>query len=310
MDDKTLRQLRELNFGKATDPNFKSVFVLDLPDPGSYSYLEYRDKYNCEHPIKGGCLSCEENNINPVGNEYSNSLVNYSLRSIAHGATSYDLFQANNMEIPTDWHPETRVMFIFDNPSSINHRDPNRYHKSVQGYPKWFVKNWYWVMPNLNQPEYPEHFEFRKYEQFVFSVMHTFKLSEVYITNCIKCGLGSEDLKGFENSSKYNPMCAENCMTNFLEKEIEIFKPNIIFAMGVNVYYWLTMYNYGSPAITIQKKWESIFIVQLLHPGPQNQLHYTPEKYKKMQFMMIAASLFKAGVISQDELRELYRKYI
>lgn len=309
MDNETIRQLKELNFGKADDSNFKSVYVLDHPDPGSYSYAEYKEKYNCEHPVEGGCLSCEENNINPVGNEYSNILVNYSLRSITHGATSYDLFQANNVEVPTDWHPETRVMFIFDNPSSINYRDPTWYHKQVQDYPKWLVKNWYWVTPNLNRPKYPEYFDFRRYEQFVFSVMHTFKLSEVYITNCMKCGLHSEDLKGFENTSKYNPKCVENCISNFLEKEIEIFKPTIIFAMGGNVYYWLTSYSYGTSATTLQKK-KNTFIVQLLHPGPTNRLQYTPDKYKKMQFTMIAASLFKAGVLSQDELRELYREYI
>ena len=220
-----LDKLRKLNFEK--------LISIDTPDVSSYSFDDYR-KNGFEHkPITGYCVSCENQGCNFGKDDES-----FQLTNISHGAHSSDFFQAlkSSGDIK-GWHNQP-VMFVYESPSL----DYGIYKKVVfQGLRKRPSKDWYWIHEEGEILSYPERFKGGEYGDFVLSAIQTFRLSNVYITNLVKCGLNNREGK-FKGLASFRNETIGNCYEQFLEKEISIFKPEVIFAVGSGVEDWLTWF--------------------------------------------------------------------
>lgn len=169
-------EIRKLNFSK--------LISVGIPDVTTYSYDEYRSN-GCKHtPIKGYCISCEEQGCNSSKDDDS-----YKLTNISHGTHSSDFFRAINMGQDTsDWHHEP-IIFIYESPSL----DYGIYKEvPYNGYEKRPSKDWYWIDRDPNFVTYPDLFKGGEYGGFVLSAITTFKLANVYITNLVKCGLNNK----------------------------------------------------------------------------------------------------------------------
>lgn len=122
--------------------------------------------------------------------------------------------------------------------------------------------------------------------------MFTFKLSNVYITNLVKCGLNNDE-GGFKGIKSFHEDTIKQCYSRFLEKEISIVKPRIVFTMGSAVDDWVKFF--------VQ---DAYYVQHLPHPAGRSVRH---EHLKAIYFWGIAHALHKAGIIGTEEGIELAR---
>ena len=115
------------------------------------------------------------------------------------------------------------------------------------------------------------------------------------MTNLVKCGMNDVTGNNFQSTDKYNPSCIDNCYKNFLQQEIDIMKPKVIFAFGKRVVNVLQ-----------QKLGSSIVIVELPHPARPIE----HDKFNVLYFCIIAKTLRKANVITWDFYHELMDKFL
>lgn len=276
-----LHELRELNFSK--------LISVGVPNVTTYSYDEYRKNGKQHTPINGYCISCEERGCNSSKDDDS-----YKLTNISRGAHSRDFFQAlRENQDASNWHPEP-IMFVYETPS----RDYGIYEGlPYNGYNKHPSRDWYWIHDDQDSIAYPERFRGGEYGEFVLSTILTFKLANVYMTNLVKCGLNNAEGK-FQGLSKFRPETIENCFSNFLEKEISILNPRIIFAVGSAVEDWVK--HFVRDAYDVQ---------QLPHPAGRRR-GFRDDHYKAIYFWGVARALHKAKIINTDEGCDLARLYL
>ena len=269
--------------------NFSSLISIGNTDIESYTFDDYKNSGYEHKPIKGYCISCEEKGCNIAEDDNS-----FKLTNISHGAHSSDFFRALKIKPnTTNWHQQS-ILFVYETPSL----DYGIYKEvDYKGHQKHPSKDWYWIHEDQDVVSYPERFWGGEYGGFVLSAISTFKLSNVYMTNLVKCGLNNKEGK-FKGLSSYKEETISNCYSNFLEKEIELLKPKVIFAVGAAVEDWV--------------KWfvkDSYYVQQLPHPAGRRR-GFRDEHYKAIYFWVITKALHKAGIISTDEGSELARMYL
>lgn len=182
-------------------------------------------------------------------------------------------------------------MFVYETPSL----DYEIYKEVLyNGYNKRPSKDWYWIHKDQDFITYPVNFRGGEYGGFVLSAILTFKLANVYMTNLVKCGLNNA--KGeFKGLDDFRGEAIENCFSNFLEKEISILKPKIIFAVGSKVEDWIKSF-----------VGDSYYVQQLPHPAGRRR----NDHYKAIYFWGVARALHKAKIINTEEGCELARLYL
>jgi len=279
-------QLKEFKMKDLRKLNFEKLISVGVPDVTIYTYDDYKNNGYEHAPINGYCISCEEKGCNISKDDDS-----YKLTNISHGAHSSDFFRAMKVKQDTsNWHHDP-VLFLYEAPSldyGIYKEVPH------EGYTKHPSKDWYWIHEDQEYVAYPERFRGGEYGGFVLSAIQTFKLANVYMTNLVKCGLNNEDDK-FKGLSSFRDETITNCFSEFLEREISILKPKIIFAVGSAVEGWV--------------KWfvkESYYVQQLPHPAGRRR----NEHYKSIYFWGVTRALHKAGIINTDEGCDLARLYL
>lgn len=276
-----MNDLRKLNFDK--------LISLGVPDITTYTYDEYKNNGYEHTPINGYCISCEEKGCNISKDDDS-----YKLTNISHGAHSSDFFRALKViqDIST-WHHDP-ILFVYETPSL----DYGIYKDvTYKGYKKRPSKDWYWIHDDQEYVAYPERFWGGEYGGFVLSAIQTFKLANVYMTNLVKCGLNNEEGK-FKGLSSYTDETITNCFSEFLESEISILRPKVIFAVGSAVEDWVTWF--------VKEKY---YVQQLPHPAGRRR-GFRDEHYKAIYFWVLTRALHKAGIIDTDEGCELARLYL
>lgn len=273
--------LRKLNFDK--------LISIGVPDVTTYTYDEYKNNGYEHTSINGYCVSCEEKGCNISKDDDS-----YKLTNISHGAHSSDFFRAMETKQDTsNWH-HVPILFVYETPSldyGIYKEVPHK------GYKKHPSKDWYWIHNDQKYVAYPERFWGGEYGGFVLSAIQTFKLDNVYMTNLVKCGLNNEEGK-FRGLSSYRDETITNCFSKFLEREISILKPKVIFAVGSAVEYWVNLFVK-----------ETYYVQQLPHPAGRRR-GFRDEHYKAIYFWGVTRALHKAGIINTDEGCELARLYL
>ena len=97
----------------------------------------------------------------------------------------------------------------------------------------------------------------------------------------------------------YNWKSIVRCYKNFLEKEIQIIQPKIIFCFGSKV------------EKTLREFFKDSFveIVGLPHPAGQRR-GFKDEYYKHLYLSMITEGLYKAGILNIDEAKEKLQLFL
>ncbi len=268
--------------------NFEELITVGVPDVARYTFDEYAR--NGEHTsINRYCISCDEIGCHIAADDES-----YQLTNISHGAHSSDFVRAlGSLRDRSDWHQQP-IMFIYESPSL----DYDIYREVVfQGHRKRPSKFWYWIPHNEQLTGYPQRFTGGEYGRFVLSAILTFKLANVYITNLVKCSLNNKEGR-FRGLSSFKAETVKNCYSRFLEREISMVNPAVIFAVGSAVERWV--------------KWfirDSYYVQQLPHPAGRRR-GFRDEHYKAIYFWGVTRALHKARIINTDEGAELARLYL
>lgn len=267
--------------------NFKNIIQLDIEDPNTYSFDEYV-KNNNHHPnITGFCTLCEEKGIN------SGKTPGYYLQNISHGSRSIDFLKSFNEKIDlSDWNT-SGVMFVMESPSKdYGIYKTVSFKKDEALFTKRPSDQWYWIHEKQNIARFPKYFKGGEYGKFVASAILTFKLANAYMTNLIKCGMNGEN-DTFKGIDDYDEQCIKTCCKHFLEQEIDLLQPRVIFTFGSKVFYWVnTLFN------------DRTKVVSLPHPAGQRR-GFKDEYYKTLYFCLIAKALYQEGVIEEEFYSEL-----
>ncbi len=161
------------------------------------------------------------------------------------------------------------------------------------------TKKWYWIHDEIRECRYPDYFKGRQYGELIASIIATFKLSNAYLTNLIKCGLNDKDGKRYKGIAVYEPKCIECCCDRFFKKEIELMDPKVIFTFGSRVYEHVN--------ICLRAK-EKAFVVGLPHPA-RRRGGFKDEYYNVLYYCMIAKWLYKTGVIDKQFYTEKMERF-
>jgi len=284
-----------MNKKELKELNFKNLLTLDT-DIEKYTFEDYK-KNGYKHPgITKMCAICEEEEVNICTSDK-----NYRLKTMGHGSMTDDFLVATGQEKIdlSDWKNEN-VLFLLENPGPC---DPDIYKPfEYKGFTKFPTHQWYFLnqQPYPQRCEYPSFFRKGEYGAFFTSVLFTFKLKNMYITDIIKCGM-NEGRNKFKHISEYNQKCIENCLEHYLYKEIQFVDPKIIFCFGNDVR------NKIDKMQKENKLKNSIRIKDLKHPSwvrtklkrDEIQLHYYDEIFKE---------LCDSEIISNEEEKKYYRE--
>lgn len=148
---------------------------------------------------------------------------------------------------------EVPFMFICENPGKdYFNKSTSYFGKSInfRNLNNWFSKKSDFLNKDLSK------FSNKSDDAYAFSFAHLmlkYKLSNVYITNSVKCKPNSSN-----NFGKYDNELNKHCIEKFLLKEIELFKPTTIICFGKNAY---------NNVIQYKHKFENITIINVLHPS-------------------------------------------
>ncbi len=275
--------------GELRELNFSQIIKIDYPEPKEYDYNSYKEN-NYRHNIKGFCVSCEEKGINPASETGL-----YKLANISHSAHSIDYFMALG-QLPADianWR-EQPVAFIFEVPDCHLGKFCEFSYKGVV---KKATVNWSWIYGESKRYFYPNYFQGDEYGRLIISLLNTLKLRNVYLTSLVKCNLKNEDgdIKGLRHFPRD---CIENCINTYLQEELSILKPKVVFTFGSIVDYWVKKH-VSYPLVT----WN------LPHPDGKRR-GFTDNFYRVLYFWLIVEGLFRSGILADKDLDGLASSFL
>lgn len=261
--------------------NFSELIHIDNAEIESYTFDCYKKNGYKHEGITGYCISCEKNNCN-----VSPKNTSFKMSNISHGAHASDFLRSMGIDDTNGW-VKAPVMFIYESPSLDYGIFKNL---SYSGYDKRPTQKWYWIHSDKNASSYPTSFKGGQYGDFIASAINTFKLKNAYVTNLVKCGLNNDKGK-YKGLDFYDTFAIENCYENFLQKEIEIIEPKVIFALS------------SGAEKQIKKFTKDIYVHQLPHPAGR-QRGFRNDHYRAVYFWGIIRALQKVGVLTLSDAIE------
>ena len=274
-------ELKRLNFG--------DLLVLEHPDVANYGFGEYRENNYRHPPVVGYCIECERKGCSEANDE-----PRFSLKNMSHGAHTEDILAALTEGVDTTgWHEEP-ILFVYEAPSL-----DYEIYESVPygGIMKRPTKEWYWIHGDRDLTRFPDSFTGRTYGDFVLSAICTFRLKNVYMTNLVKCGLNTDDGREFLGLAHFQPECIRTCIDRYLQREIEIVAPQIIFAVGAGVSNW------------VETLHDDIPLYQLPHPAGGRR-GFKDSYFRILYFWLIVLALQRTGIIPTSEAEDLGRQFL
>ncbi len=240
--------------------SFSQLMKYDVPPPHG---LLFRQKPTCDE----FCVSCEANGIVPS---------RIYLDKLSHGCHS-DVYYSTLEDFESDTPPvDANIMFVLESPGSKAF-GPSVPYKGVAKRPP--VDHYYFGPPVKTWPESIAEIANGYGEQFAFIIRH-FNLRNAYFTNVIKCGKTTtqgSSWEPFEIGRKGDLKIARNCYAEVLGKEIEAFKPHVVFSFGKNAC------EFYQNVTTI-----SVAHWQLNHPAKPGNLHKEiAENISKIERLLI-----------------------
>lgn len=303
------RALHEINFGEhglvqplgaQTDAKAYCFKKLNEPDPRRDEKGKWKKRCHTYPDTPCYCTRC--NAVEPLVNEGSADK-QYQFTSITHGTHTLDFLDAHEGVDIGNWSTKP-VLFLFENPGAANSGNFGKdgYHKPSELPPRGErlpCKWWYWIN---GQDEctsddflYPNWFVQKEYGWMVCSAIHTFKMANAYVTNMVKCGIGST-LKEYVTIESYNTQIVDNCFEH-LKAEVSALRGTCdeevtVFAFGKHVYGML-------------KDREEALAPCKIHllPHPANRLANDYRKYVllgKIMGGLLQADFYEGGVARPD----------
>jgi hypothetical protein len=225
--------------------------------PETSGYTVERDtNFECA----GFCISCEEKSILKRG-EF--------LTQISHGADSSDYKEIIKKEYDNSY----PIMFVFENPG--NEFSPEFTFKGITKNVPY--DKYYWISDKITEPpKSPNELvkiakkkgEYKNlYDSYIVYLQERYSLNNIYVTNLTKCKLRKN--KKEWRVAPYSHI-RENCINEIFKKELEIFKPKIVFCMSEKVMRWFPydiFYECFKKWYPYQNKEVEERIVKLLHPA-------------------------------------------
>ncbi len=239
MDKTTQAKLEQLNFSE----------ILKYERP-----INRRYRGESGTPLKGFCHDCEDHDFAPR---------NGSCRILmSHGCSSADFEALIGRPLP-EAKCSLPVMFLLQNPGGDYENGQSITIDDVTKNPP--VNHFYFAPSLTDWPTYPcgNH-----YGDYFAYLMSRFGLSNVYITNCVKCKYPDTSDPTLENPDKCYTDTADNCIARFLEKEIAIFRPSIIFCFGKKASDELLWKRIQSPGKLPDVQFKKVV---LLHPATRRR---------------------------------------
>ncbi|MCH5162659.1 MAG: hypothetical protein J1G38_04135 [Clostridiales bacterium] len=257
------KKLHDINFGKdgivrpikaqdnAQDYGFEMLERPQAPQSGKKSEWVKRCHKYPENEVCY-CVDCDGITDRPCGAD--NPKMRFT--SITHGAHTLDFLDAHGVGYDTasKW-SDKPVLFVFENPGAFNSvnygadgvSEPTELPPAKRKPCNW----WYWINGQDDESYtnadfvYPNWFSQKEYGWMVYSAINTFRIANAYVTNLVKCGVGST-VKDYVTTDKYDAKVVDNCVGKHLLKEIAALRGGrenetvTVFAFGERVYNKLT----------------------------------------------------------------------
>lgn len=208
------KQLHHLNFKQ----------VLDYTNPPPHKHRFVPEDVECT----GFCCDCEHKGL--AQERYGSEEI-----LMSHGCTMHDFVSTIGRPLPVD--PEKMcsrpVMFLLENPGGDYGLGKGLQCKGVTKKPpvmELYFSSEKTSWPQTSWPECLEDIE-NPYGDYFAYLMARHGLSNVYITNCVKCKYSGD--KKDPNGQYFKT--AWNCMERFLKQELEIFQPALVVCFGRQV---------------------------------------------------------------------------
>lgn len=185
------------------DLNFKEL--LKYPDK-----FAIKNRYDEPISCQGFCTCCE--------NKLQRQSTTPPLMS--HGCSIDEIKEI--IPEPFTGRDNRRIMFLLENPGGDYQ---NGCELECNGFKKSPPVNHFYFSPNLDSVKWPttvEEVNPNPYGNYFAYLIKRYSLNNVYITNCIKCKYTGDM---YEKTK-------ETCVENFLQREVCIFKPDIVFFFG------------------------------------------------------------------------------
>ncbi len=199
MDEPTKTKLERLNFS--------GILKYESPVRRGFRGVGGAPLNTCA----GFCHDCEDWGFAPR-NGSSGILM-------SHGCTTDDYIKVIGQSLP-EVKCDLPIMFLLENPGGDYGNGESR---ETDGVTKNPPINHFYFSPSIHS--WPTVVSGNHYGDYFAYLMAKFGLSNVYITNCIKCKYGKD----------HYAKTANNCMARFLKHEIEIFHPKLIVCFSQKV---------------------------------------------------------------------------
>lgn len=222
--------------------------------------------YSCD----GFCYECEYNGWAPNPADYEVLM--------SHGCTSDDMAKIIGKPCPIERKPcPEPIMFLLENPGGVaNDTGAERKCNGVTKYPP--IKQFYFSSDLTEWPTQSSQIK-NPYGDYFAYLMARHGLTNVYITNCIKCKYTGGD---------YGPT-AKKCIETHLQKEIDIFKPKLIICFGVKAENLLWKY-----VLKNEDPMRRALKMRLLHPAARrSRIDIVGENDKRMQEALVSKNIKK-----------------
>jgi len=285
--------------------NFSDLLKIDHPNIEKYSFKDYANN-GFKHPLIGMCTKCEEENVNICLSDKnckpkkegicpSEKNKNCRLKNMGHGSMTDDILTATGQTSSPDW-KKGGVLFVLENPGPYDEKiySPIKYNN----FEKLPSQQWHFVNPQPypQRCEYPYHFKKKEYGELFCSILFTFKLENMYITDVVKCGMIHHENEKYLNINIYDEECIKYCIKKYLFREIQLVNPEIIFCLGRNAEKQINKHEVEIKKL-LNNKWP---VVKYL-PHPNDRSCKTSIVFKDKYYNGIIDGLFDAKIISVEE---------
>lgn len=250
---------------------------------------------------EGCCTLCEDGGYEKPDSEVYDG---YQLKYVSHGAHALDFCESMQGVFPDESWNDTPVLFLFENPS-LNY--DKLYGQPIEGcHNKCPAQMWYWLHGGFAKGDsltYPKYYRQGCYSGLVASLIKTFRLSNAYMTNFVKCAMNDSQGKHYLGTTEYEDDCISTCFKNILYKEIEILTENfrrelIVFAFSNRVYDLVQRY-FGE-----EEKLKGKYALCLM-PHPASRLANDYRKY--VIFGKVYKTLRNNGIACNYALEEFLK---
>ena len=173
-------------------------------------------KYDAELPCKRFCVACEKSGTLDKSHG--------KLTLMSHGCDSDDFERVLRSRLNRPAAITEPILFLLEDPGGdySDIREPILFEGIEKKIP---VTHYYFAPSTQSWPQTIEEVieDGNRYGSYFAYIMWKYSLSNVYITNLVKC-----KREGVQNRS----LVEEHCVSVFLEKELSAFLPRLIFCFG------------------------------------------------------------------------------